>query len=368
MNNLRRTPLFERHQSLGARMVDFGGWEMPIQYSGIVEEHRAVRTSVGLFDVSHMGEFAVRGPRLIPFINYLCANDATRLEVGRAQYSMLLNPQGGTIDDIIVYRLGEEEALIVVNSSNIQKDWAHVSSVAADFEGVTVENLSDEYGLLAVQGPNAEALVNTLADADVSTLPYYGVTRARIDHYDVIVARTGYTGEDGFEIFVHWDDAPALWDRLIGAGEQRGLRPIGLGARDTLRLEASMPLYGHELNEGISPIEAGLGFFVAKEGDYIGAARQRELRQRGVDRKLVMLRLQDRGIAREGFEVLNADGNLIGQVTSGSQAPHLGYAIAQALVDANRIEVGDTVYINVRGRRLPAEIVKRPFYKREQAG
>jgi aminomethyltransferase len=364
MDTLRRTPLFERHQALGARMVDFGGWEMPVQYSGIVEEHKAVRTNVGLFDVSHMGEFSIRGPRLIPFLDYLCANDATRLEVGRAQYSMLLNPQGGTIDDIIVYRLSEDEALMVVNSSNIEKDWAHVSSVAADWDGVTVENLSNQYGLLAVQGPKAEALVNELADVDVSTLPYYGVTRAKIGPHDVIVARTGYTGEDGFEIFIQWDDAPDLWDRLMDAGAAHGLRPAGLGARDTLRLEASMPLYGHELNEEISPIEAGLGFFVAKEGDYIGAARQRELRQRGPDRKLVMLRLLDRGIAREGYEVVTEHGTPIGQVTSGSQAPYLGYAIAQALVDAAHAQVGDTVYISLRGRRIPAEIVKRPFYKR----
>jgi aminomethyltransferase len=366
MNNLRRTPLYEKHEELGARMVDFGGWAMPVQYSGIVEEHKAVRTNAGLFDVSHMGEFEIRGPRLVEFINYLCANDATRLDVGRAQYSMLLNPQGGTIDDIIVYRLDDDEALMVVNSSNIEKDWAHVSSVAADFDGVTVENLSDVYGLLAIQGPKAEALVNDLADVDVSGMPYYGVTRATIDGSEVIIARTGYTGEDGFEIFIRGEDAPALWDRVMEAGEPYGLRPAGLGARDTLRLEASMPLYGHELNEEISPIEAGLGFFVAKEGDYIGAARQRELRERGPDRKLVMLKLQDRGIAREGYEVVDADGNRIGHVTSGSQAPYLGYAIAQALVDANRSKVGSSVYINVRGRNIPAEIVKRPFYKRPQ--
>ncbi|MGH2542594.1 MAG: glycine cleavage system aminomethyltransferase GcvT, partial [Ardenticatenaceae bacterium] len=308
MAELRRTPLYEKHVRLGARMVDFGGWEMPVQYQGIMAEHEAVRTRVGLFDVSHMGEFEIRGPRLVEFINYLCANDATKLAVGRAQYSMLLNDRGGTIDDVIIYRIGEERALMVVNASNIEKDWEHVSSIAEGFDGVTVENKSDLYALLAVQGPESEALLNELVDFDVHELGYYAVQEGKIGELNVIVARTGYTGEDGFELFVEGQEAAALWERVIEAGQPYGIQPAGLGARDTLRLEASMPLYGHELNEEISPLEAGLGYFVAKEGDYIGAAQQRELRDSGFQRKLVMLKLLERGIAREGYNVVDGEG------------------------------------------------------------
>lgn len=347
-------------------MVPFGGWDMPVQYKGIKTEHAAVRTNVGLFDVSHMGEFEIRGPRLIAFLNYLCANDATKLQVGQAQYSMFLNQKGGTIDDIIIYRLADEYALIVVNAGNIDKDWAHVSAVAAEFDGVSVINLSDVYGLLAVQGPKAEALVNELIDIDVTGLSYYGVAEGKIGNYNVIVARTGYTGEDGFEIFIKAQDATWVWDAILEAGQKYEIEPAGLGARDTLRLEASMPLYGHELDDDTSPLEAGLGYFVAKKGEYIGAARQRDLRAKGLSRKLVMLKLSGRGIAREGYKVFSQSGEEIGYVTSGTMAPHLGQAIAQAYVDVAHSKVGRLVKIQVRKRQVVAEIVKRPFYKRQK--
>lgn len=367
MAELMRTPLHGKHVAHGARMVDFGGWDMPVQYSlGIKAEHLAVRTSAGLFDVSHMGEFEVRGPGLIEFLDYLCANDATQLSVGQAQYSMFLNAQGGTIDDIIVYRLGEEYALIVVNAGNIEKDWAHVSKVAQGFEGVTVQNLSDVYGLLAIQGPKAEALLNELMDLDAREMGYYTVSEAQIANYPVIVARTGYTGEDGFEIFIKGEDAPQLWDLVLAVGEKYEIQPAGLGARDTLRLEASMPLYGHELDDQTSPLEAGLGYFVAKEGNYIGAERSFALRQRRSARKLVMLELQGRGIAREGYKVLDGEGNEIGHVTSGSLTPHLGKAIAMAYVNRKHSRTGSTVQIEIRRRRVPAQVVKRPFYKRSK--
>ncbi len=365
MAELKRTPLYDKHRASGARMVDFGGWEMPVQYRGILDEHKAVRSAVGLFDVSHMGEFEVRGPDLIPFLNYLCANDASKLGIGQAQYTMLLNEQGGTIDDLIIYRLDEERALMVVNASNIDKDWAQVAQVAAGRDGVSVANRSDEFALLAVQGPRAAALVNELADVDVSEMGYYSVREGKIGEHEVVLARTGYTGEDGFEIFVASEAAPDLWERLMVAGEPYGIQPAGLGARDSLRLEASMPLYGHELNEDISPLEAGLGYFVAKEGDFIGAARQRELREGGLSRKLVMLKLMERGIARQGYKVVAGDDSVVGEVTSGSMAPHLGEAIAMALVDAEHAKVGTTLSIDVRGRHVLAEVVKRPFYKRE---
>ena len=347
-------------------MVPFGGWDMPVQYKGIKAEHAAVRTNVGLFDVSHMGEFEIRGPRLIAFLNYLCANDATKLQVGQAQYSMFLNQKGGTIDDIIIYRLADEYALIVVNAGNIDKDWAHVSAVAAEFDGVSVINLSDVYGLLAVQGPKAEALLNELIDIDVTGLSYYGVAEGKIGNYNVIVARTGYTGEDGFEIFIKAQDATWVWDAILEAGQKYEIEPAGLGARDTLRLEASMPLYGHELDDDTSPLEAGLGYFVAKKGEYIGAARQRDLRAKGLSRKLVMLKLSGRGIAREGYKVFSQSGEEIGYVTSGTMAPHLEQAIAQAYVDVAHSKVGRLVKIQVRKRQVVAEIVKRPFYKRQK--
>lgn len=362
---LKRTPLYEQHVALGGRMVPFAGWEMPVQYSGIKDEHQAVRTAVGLFDVSHMSEFEIQGPRLLEFVDHLCANDASKLEVGQAQYTMLLNEQGGTIDDAIVYRIDEDRALLVANAGNIDKDWAHVERVAAGFEGVTVTNRSDEYALLALQGPRAEALLGELAEGPVADMGYYTVRTNRIDGQEIIVARTGYTGEDGFELFVEAEAAPALWERLLSAGAAYGISPAGLGARDTLRLEASMPLYGHELDDATSPLEAGLGFFVAKKGEYIGAARQRELRKQGLPRKLVMLKLLERGIAREGYPVLAGTDEVVGQVTSGTMAPHLGYAIAQAFVDPAHSEVGTTLNIDIRGRHVVAEVVKRPFYKRD---
>jgi aminomethyltransferase len=365
-DSLKRTPLYDKHVALGAKMVPFGGWDMPVQYTGIKDEHNTVRARAGLFDVSHMGEFEVRGPNLVSFINYVSANDASKLDVGQAQYSMFLNAQGGTIDDIIVYRVGEEYALIVVNAGNIEKDWAHVSAVAEGFEGVTVTNRSDDYGLLAIQGPNAVELINSLTDIDVSEIQYYGVREAQIGDFKVIVARTGYTGEDGFELFVQGQEAAALWDRLLEEGKELGLAPAGLGARDTLRLEASMPLYGHELNDDTSPIEAGLGYFVAKQGDYIGAERQRELRKGPLGRKLVMLKLTDRGIAREGYKIYNAEGEEIGQVTSGSMTPYLNVAIAQAYVHPDYSKVDSTVYIDIRGKHIPAVVVTRPFYKRDK--
>ncbi len=367
MQNIKQTPLHKKHLSLGARMVPFGGWDMPVQYAGIKAEHAAVRTNVGLFDVSHMGEFNISASTatdLIEFVNYLCANDATKLQVGQAQYSMFLNSQGGTIDDIIIYRLTENNAMIVVNAGNIEKDWLHVSQVAAEFDAVTVENLSDSYGLLAIQGPKAEALANDLLNLDAANLAYYGVAQSTIGEHDVIVARTGYTGEDGFELFIRAQDAAWLWDVVLEAGKKYNIQPTGLGARDTLRLEASMPLYGHELDDNTSPLEAGLGYFVAKKGSYIGSSHQSALRKNGLSRKLVMLKITGRGIAREEYPVFSENGEKIGSVTSGTMSPHLGQAIAQAYVDIGYSKVGTKVKIQMRKRQIEAIVVKRPFYKR----
>lgn len=360
---LKRTPLYEVHKTLGARMVDFGGWEMPVQYSGILEEHRAVRTAAGLFDVSHMGEFEFRGPGAQAFLQYLTANDVTRLGVGRAQYTMLLNERGGTVDDVIVYRLGDEHFLMVVNAGNIDKDWRHVTAIAESFPDLTLTNRSDDYALLALQGPAALQILSRLTSASLADLPHYGVMPATVANIDAIVARTGYTGEDGFEIFVPADRAVEVWEQLMAAGQADGLVPAGLGARDTLRLEASMPLYGHELDEDISPLEAGLGFFVAREGRYVGSDAIAAQRAEGLKKKLVMLEMVERGIPRQGYEV-QADGRVVGYVTSGSYAPFLEKNIAMAYVEPGVAEVGRELSIVIRGRPTKAIIVKRPFYKR----
>jgi aminomethyltransferase len=360
---LKRTPLYDAHTSLGGRMVEFGGWAMPVQYSGILDEHRAVRTAAGLFDVSHMGEFEFTGPGAEALVQYLTANDVNKIPVGRAQYSMLLNERGGVVDDIIVYHIEPQRFLMVVNGSNVDKDWAHVSAIAANFPQATAENRSADYALLALQGPKAAAIMEMLTDDPVTALPYYGVMPATVGGLQTIVARTGYTGEDGFEIFVPGDMALALWENVLAEGEMHGLVPAGLGARDTLRLEAAMPLYGHELDDETSPLEAGLGMFVAKEGDYIGAEAIRRQRAEGLRKKLVMLEVVGKGIPRQGYPV-TADGQQVGTVVSGGMSPSLNKNIAVAYVDPAYAEMGRRLDIMIRERPTEAVVVKRPFYKR----
>ncbi|MDQ7029044.1 MAG: glycine cleavage system aminomethyltransferase GcvT [Ardenticatenia bacterium] len=361
---LRKTPLYEVHRQMGARMIPFGGWTMPVQYTSILEEHRAVRTAAGLFDVSHMGEFEFTGPGARPLLQHLTANNVEKLRPGQAQYSMFLNKRGGTIDDLIVYCLEEDRYLVVVNAANIEKDWAHVSHVAAHFGGARAHNRSDAYALLALQGPRSQAILAPLTEADLTALPFYHVMPAHVAGISVLVARTGYTGEEGFELFVAPANAPALWQTLIDAGRQAGLRPAGLGARDTLRLEASLPLYGHELDEDTSPIEAGLGRFVAHEGDYIGADAIRRQREEGVSKRLVMLEVRGRGVPRHGYPVHTPEGQEVGRVTSGSYAPWLKKNIAMAYVPPEWAAPGQTLTVLIRGRAAEAIIVRRPFYRR----
>ncbi len=361
---LRKTPLYEVHRQMGARMVPFGGWEMPVQYTSILEEHRAVRTAAGLFDVSHMGEFEFTGPGARALLQHLTANDVDKLSPGQAQYSMFLNERGGTIDDLIVYCLAEEHYLVVVNAANTEKDWAHVVRVAQRFADADVHNRSDAYALLALQGPRAQAILSRLTEADLANLRFYHVMPAEVAGISVRVARTGYTGEDGFELFVAPERAAALWQALLETGQGDGLRPAGLGARDTLRLEASMPLYGHELDEETTPIEAGLGRFVAREGDYIGADAIRRQRQEGVSKKLAMLEMRGRGIPRQGYPVQTAEGEEVGRVTSGSYAPWLEKNIAMAYVRPELAEPGQQLHVLIRGRPVEAITVRRPFYKR----
>lgn len=363
METLKKTPLHEKHVALGAKMVPFGGWDMPVQYAGIVEEHKAVRTKAGLFDVSHMGEFEIQGPKAQAFTQHLTANDVSRLGVGRGQYSFLLNEHGGTIDDIIVYRIGNETFLIVVNASNIDKDWAHVSQVASHFEQIEVTNKSDAYALLALQGPDAESVLQSLVDRDLNDIGFFRIRRAHLSECDVMIARTGYTGEgkNGFEIFCASKDAGMIWDNLLASG---AVSPAGLGARDTLRIEASLPLYGHELDDETSPLEAGLDMFVAESGDFIGASALARQRADGLKKSLVMLEMIDRGIPRQGYEILNREGNHIGTITSGTVAPWIGKNIAMGYVIPSETAIGNEVSINIRNRPLKARVVPRPFFKR----
>lgn len=359
---LKRTPLFECHVEGGAKLVDFAGWEMPVQYSGVLEEHRAVRERAGLFDVSHMGEFRVLGPEAESFLQKLTPNDVSRLTPGRAHYSGLLTDRGTYIDDLLVYRLDDDEFLLVVNAANIEKDFAWVNEHA---EGdVEVIDASSEFALLALQGPRAVRILGTLTETDLNAIRYYRFAKGEVAGCATLISRTGYTGEDGFELYLAPEDAPNVWRELVAAGQAFDLRLAGLGARDTLRLEAGMALYGHEIDETTTPFEAALSWVVKLEaGEFVGRDALIEQRTHGVDRSLVGFELSDRGIARQGHQV-RIDGTVVGEVTSGTWSPTLEKAIGMAYVPVDRATVGNGVEIDVRGRLLAGRIVPLPFYSR----
>ena len=363
MENLKKTPLNEVHHKNNARMVPFGGWEMPVQYEGIVAEHRAVRSQAGLFDVSHMGEFEFKGKGAKELVQFLTANDIDRIGIGRGQYSLFLNKNGGAIDDIIVYRLGKTTYLIVVNAVNIDKDWQHVQSVAKSFDNVQVTNRSEQFALLALQGPKAEAVLSPIANRNLSEIGFFRIRKAELAGIPVHIARTGYTGEgmNGFEIFTRSEDATAIWNALIASPD---VSPAGLGARDTLRIEASLPLYGQELDEETTPLEAGLDMFVSKAGGFSGAEALEKQRVNGLTKTLVMLEMIDRGIPRHDYEILDCSGNAIGEVTSGTAAPYLKKNIAMGYVPPNYSEIGTELTVAIRNRVLKARIVPKPFFKR----
>ncbi len=344
-------------------MVPFGGWEMPVQYAGIVAEHQAVRSHAGLFDVSHMGEFEFKGKGAKKLVQFLTANDIDRIGIGRGQYSLFLNKNGGAIDDIIVYRLGKTTYLVVVNAANVDKDWKHVQAVAKSFDNVQVANRSEEFALLALQGPKAEAVLSPTANRNLSEIGFFRIRKAELGGIPVHIARTGYTGEgtNGFEIFTRTEDATAIWNALIASPD---VSPAGLGARDTLRIEASLPLYGQELDEETTPLEAGLDIFVSKAGDFSGAEALEKQRTDGLTKTLVMIEMIDRGIPRHGYEILDGSGNAIGKVTSGTTAPYLKKNIAMGYVPPNHSEIGTELAIAIRNRALKARIVPRPFFKR----
>ena len=368
-DELKRTPLYQAHIDLGGKMVDFGGWNMPVQYpAGVIEEHMRTRTKAGLFDVSHMGEIWVEGEDAIPFVNRLTTNDVTKLVDGQAQYSALTNENGGVVDDLLVYRFDQDKLLLVVNAGTTDKDWAWITSHKGD-DNVTLTNASADYCQIAVQGPLAKIILEKLTDADLDGIKYYHFTTGVVDGVDAIISRTGYTGEDGFEVYAAADKARQLWDKLLEAGyygTENGILPAGLAARNTLRLEAGMSLYGHEITDEITPLEANLGWITKlQKGEFTGSDKLNEEKQRGVSRRLIGFEMTDRGIARDGFDVyINA--KKVGYVTSGSPAPFLQKNIGMAFVPVEFANVGEELKIDVRGKQLSAVVVPTPFYRRQK--
>jgi len=361
---LLKTPLHDRHVALGARMVPFAGWEMPVFYEGVISEHRAVRADCGVFDVSHMGEFEVEGPRATSFLQETLSNDVDKIGPGEAQYTLLTNERGGIIDDLIVYRLSPERYLVVANASNAQIVSDLLAERLSGFKAV-LDDRSLATGLVAIQGPRSVDITRPLTDVDLDALRYYAIAEGHVAGIPALVARTGYTGEDGFEVFVDTARAVELWDSFMSAGKAHGLAPIGLGARDTLRLEAGMPLYGNELDRTHNPFEAGLGRVVKldKPDDFVGRGALEKIAREGVARKLVGMALRGRGIARHGYPIHVGD-RLTGEVTSGTQSPSLGEPIAMGYVATGDAEAGTMIDVEIRGQRVPAEVVALPFYRR----
>lgn len=357
----RRTPLYDRHVRAGGKLVEFASWEMPVTYEGLIDEHRAVRGAAGLFDVSHMAEFRVRGQGALAFLQSLTPNDVSKLRPGRAHYSGLLTERGTYVDDLLLYQLGDGDYLIVANAANAAKDLAWILS--RPLEGCDVEDVSDDYALLALQGPKAPEILAGLTSADLS-MRYYRFREGEVCGKPCLISRTGYTGEDGFELYLAPDDGPAVWDALLDAGSAVGLQPAGLGARDTLRLEAGMALYGHEIDDQTTPFEAGLDWVVKLDkGDFIGREALVAQRQAGIPRRLVGFELRGKGIARQGHAVLH-QGREVATVRSGTWSPTLEKAIGTALLPAELAATGTELQVAVRKRQIDAVVVDLPFYHR----
>jgi aminomethyltransferase len=358
----KRTPLYNKHVEAGAKIVPFAGYDMPVSYTGINAEHEAVRTAVGMFDVSHMGEFIVKGPGALDLIQRVTSNDASKLFDGKVQYSCLPNTNGGIIDDLLVYRMSEEEYMLVVNASNIDKDWDWI--VSQNTGGVELKNISDKTALLAVQGPKATAALQKLTDVDLASLEYYSFVRGTMAGFDnVIISATGYTGAGGFELYIKNENAEALWDAVMEAGKEFGIALAGLGCRDTLRLEMGFCLYGNDIDDTTSPIEAGLGWITKFTKEFTASDIIQGHKTNGTGRKLVGFVLEERAIPRHDYEVCDADGRVIGKVTSGTQSPSLKMPIGMAYVETAFSKVDSEIYIKVRDKLSKAKVVKLPFYK-----
>ena len=366
MGELQRTPLFEAYSKYGGKTIDFGGWELPVQFSSIKEEHEAVRTKAGLFDVSHMGEIFVSGEGSLEFLQNLVTNDVSKIKDGQAQYTAMCYEDGGTVDDLLVYKMADNDYLLVVNASNIEKDFEWMQKNAGD--GVVLKNESENYGLLAFQGPMAAEILQRLTNEDLSAIrPFRFKADVEVGGFPVLLSRTGYTGEDGFEIYASPEAVVALWDKILEEGKEDGALPAGLGARDTLRFEACLALYGQELTKDISPLEAGINFIVKldKEQDFNGKAALTAQKADGIPRKLVGIEMIDKGIPRHGYKVF-ADGEEIGEVTTGTQSPTLKKNIGLALVAREFAELGTELEVEIRNKRLKAKTVETPFYKRSK--
>jgi aminomethyltransferase len=358
---MKNTALTEKHIALGAKMVPFAGYNMPVQYAGINIEHETVRNNVGVFDVSHMGEFILKGEKALALIQKTCSNDASKLFDGKIQYTYLPNETGGIVDDLLVYKIDEKTYMLVVNASNIEKDWNWISGF--NTEGVEMKNISDRTSLLAVQGPKAAEALQSLTDINLASMDYYTFKKgvfAGIEN--VLISATGYTGAGGFEIYFDNAHAETIWDAIFTAGEPYGIKPIGLGARDTLRLEMGFCLYGNDIDDQTSPIEAGLSWVTKFNKEFTNAKALQEQKEKGVSKKLVGLEMIERGIPRHDYEVVDAEGNVIGKVTSGTQSPSLQKAIGLAYVDKSFAKEGTEIYINIRDKKVKAKIVKLPFY------
>lgn len=359
---MKSTALSQKHIDLGAKMVPFAGYNMPVQYEGINIEHETVRTGVGVFDVSHMGEFILRGPNALDLIQKVSSNDATKLFPGRAQYSCLPNNTGGIVDDLLIYMIQEEEYLLVVNASNIDKDWNWISKY--NTMDVEMVNVSDDWSLLAVQGPHALKVLQQLTDVDLSAIKYYHFNKgvfAGVD--DVIVSATGYTGSGGFELYVPNTVANKVWDSLFEAGESYGIKPIGLAARDTLRLEMGFCLYGNDINDTTSPLEAGLGWITKFSKDFINSDALKAQKEAGVSKKLIGFEMVDRGIPRNGYQINNSEGIAIGHVTSGTMGPSVKKAIGLGYVNVDFTSENQDIFLEIRNKQVAAKVVKFPFYK-----
>ncbi len=369
MENLKKTPLNEEHKKLGGKMVDFGGWEMPVQYpAGVITEHLRTREFAGLFDVSHMGEFFVEGEDAIKFVNRITTNDVTKLVDGQAQYSALTREDGTVVDDLLVYRFFHDKLLLVVNAGTTEKDWEWINSHTKD-ERMTLTDVSADYCQIAVQGPDALDILQKLTDVKLDDIKYYHFTVGEVDGvHSVIISRTGYTGEDGFEIYANVEYAAQLWNKLLETGNygfDNGILPAGLAARNTLRLESAMSLYGHEISDEITPLEANLGWICKLNTDFLGKDALVKIKEDGLKRQLVGFEMTDKGIARDDFDVY-VDDKKVGYVTSGSPAPYLKKNIGLAFVPVELANVGQEIKIDVRGKHLAAKVVVTPFYKRER--
>ena len=360
---MKNTALTNKHIELGAKMVPFAGYNMPVQYEGVNAEHETVRNGVGVFDVSHMGEFLLSGPNALALIQKVTTNDASVLFDGKAQYSCMPNGKGGIVDDLIIYRINAEEYFLVVNASNIEKDWNWISS--HNDLGVDMKNLSDNYSLLAIQGPKAAEAMQSLTDVSLSEMVYYTFQYGKFAGIEnVMISATGYTGSGGFEIYVKNQDVEILWDRVFEAGKDWGIKPIGLAARDTLRLEMGFCLYGNDIDDSTSPLEAGLGWITKFTKDFVDSPTLQKQKEAGVSRKLVAFEMVDRGIPRHDYQILDNEGNVIGKVTSGTMSPSMKLGIGLGYVNVENSKLDSEIYIEIRDKGVKAKVVKLPFYKK----